>query len=68
MGQRIVMLKGMGEVHHSVDSSRVSSTVGINIVSPVARIEVSRLDRQYVRYSAVTGSAILQHHDPGGPG
>ena len=43
MGQRIVMLKGMGEVHHSVDSSRVSSTVGINIVSPVARIEGSRL-------------------------
>jgi len=43
MGQRIVMLKGMGEVHHSVDSSRVSSTVGINIVSPVARVDGSRL-------------------------
>ena len=43
VGQRIVMLKGMGEVHHSADTSKVSSTVGINIVSPVARIEGGRL-------------------------
>src|SRR5438874_12606651 len=43
MGQRIVMLKGMGEVHRSTDTSRLSSTVGINIVSPVARVDRSRL-------------------------
>src|SRR2546430_15276588 len=43
MGQRIVMLKGMGEVHRSTDTSTLSSTVGINIVSPVARVDGSRL-------------------------
>src|SRR6184192_1795244 len=42
-GQRIVMLQGMGEVHHSEDGSRVSSAVGINLVSPVARVDGSRL-------------------------
>src|SRR5438874_2850255 len=43
VGQRIVMLKGMGEVHHSADGSTVSSAVGINLVSPVARVGGSRL-------------------------
>src|SRR5256886_878532 len=43
VGQRIVMRKGMGEVHHSADGSRVSSAVGINLVSPVARVDGSRL-------------------------
>src|SRR5207237_4921871 len=43
VGQRIVMLKGMGEVHHPSDGSRVSSAVGINLVSPVARVDGSRL-------------------------
>src|SRR6267154_1754118 len=43
VGQRIVMLQGFGEVHRSADSSRVSSAVGINIVSAVTRVEGSRL-------------------------
>src|SRR5256886_17325043 len=43
VGQRIFMLKGMGEVHHSADGSRVSSAVGITLVSPVARVDGSRL-------------------------
>jgi len=79
VGQRIVMLRGMGEVHHSADTSKVSSTVGINIVSPVARIEGGRLwivstsgsDSGWVDSTSVIrlspGGAILQHHDPGAP-
>ena len=43
VGQRIVMLQGMGEVHRSADTSKPSSTVGINLVSPVARLDGSRL-------------------------
>ena len=43
VGQRIVMLTGMGEVHHAADSTKVSSTVGINLVSPVVRVEGRRL-------------------------
>ncbi|OLE96440.1 MAG: hypothetical protein AUG75_20510 [Cyanobacteria bacterium 13_1_20CM_4_61_6] len=43
VGERIIMLKGMGEVHQSPDSTSVSSSVGINLVSPVVRVEGRRL-------------------------
>jgi len=33
------MLKGMGEVHRPLDSADVSSSVGINLVMPVMRVE-----------------------------
>ena len=42
-GQRIVMLKGMGEVHSPLDSTHVASAVGINLVTSVARAEGRRL-------------------------
>jgi tetratricopeptide (TPR) repeat protein len=43
VGQRIVMLNGMGEVHRLVDSTQASTAVGINLVAPVARAEGRRL-------------------------
>ena len=43
MGQRIVMLKGMGEVHTPLDSTHVVSAVGINLVTSVVRVEGHRL-------------------------
>jgi tetratricopeptide (TPR) repeat protein len=43
VGQRILILKGLGEVHRAAESSRVRSSVGINLVSGVARAERSRL-------------------------
>ena len=43
VGQRIVMVKGMGEVHSPLDSTHVSSAVGINLVMPVVRVEGRRL-------------------------
>src|SRR6267378_3347075 len=43
VGQRIVMVKGMGEVHSPLDSTHVSSAVGINLVTPVVRVEGRRL-------------------------
>src|SRR5467141_186639 len=42
-GQRIVMLKGMGEVHSPLDSTHVASAVGINLVTSVVRVEGHRL-------------------------
>ena len=42
-GQRIVMLKGMGEVHSPLDSTLVASAVGINLVTSVVRVEGHRL-------------------------
>jgi tetratricopeptide (TPR) repeat protein len=43
VGQRIVMLKGMGEVHSPSDSTRLATAVGINLVAPVSRREGQRL-------------------------
>ena len=43
VGQRIVILKGMGEVHNLLDSAHVASAVGINLVTPVVRVEGHRL-------------------------
>jgi hypothetical protein len=43
VGQRVIMLKGMGEVHHASDSTRLATAVGINLVAPVARREGRRL-------------------------
>src|SRR5712692_9058896 len=43
VGQRIVMLKGMGEVHSPLDSAHVASAVGINLVTAVVRVEGHRL-------------------------
>ena len=43
VGQRIVMLKGMGEVHSPLDSTHVASAVGINLVTSVVRVEGHRL-------------------------
>lgn len=37
VGQRIVMLKGLGAVHDPKDPARLKTSVGINIVSGVAR-------------------------------
>jgi hypothetical protein len=42
VGQRIVMLRGYGEVHHA-DGDRARTTVGINIVTSVVRIEGNRV-------------------------
>jgi len=42
-GQRIIMLKGMGEVHSPQDSTHVASAVGINLVTSVVRVEGHRL-------------------------
>jgi len=42
-GQRIIMLKGMGEVHRPQDSTHVASAVGINLVTSVVRVEGHRL-------------------------
>src|SRR5258708_22762009 len=42
-GQRIVMLKGMSEVHSPLDSTHVASAVGINLVTAVVRVEGHRL-------------------------
>jgi len=41
-GQRIVMLRGYGEVHHA-DADRARTAVGINIVAPVVRAEGNRV-------------------------
>src|SRR5258706_15948211 len=35
--QRIVMLKGMGEVHSPSDSTRLGTAVGINLGAPISR-------------------------------
>lgn len=43
VGQRIVMLKGLGAVHDPNDAARVRTAVGINIVSGVARQKGRRL-------------------------
>src|SRR5438874_13758787 len=42
VGQRIIMLRGYGEVHHA-DTDRARTAVGINIVTPVVRIESNRV-------------------------
>ena len=42
VGQRIVMLRGWGEVHHA-ENDRARTVVGINIVTAVARLEGNRL-------------------------
>src|SRR5215470_4018792 len=42
VGQRIIMLRGWGEVHHH-ENDRPRTAVGINIVTPVVRIEGNRL-------------------------
>jgi tetratricopeptide (TPR) repeat protein len=42
VGQRIVMLRGYGEVHHA-DDDRPKTVVGINIVTTVARVEGKRV-------------------------
>jgi tetratricopeptide (TPR) repeat protein len=41
-GQRIIMLRGFGEVRHA-DGDRATTTVGINIVSAVVRVEGNRV-------------------------
>src|SRR5258706_11388566 len=43
VSQRIVMLKGMGEVHSPSDSTRLGTAVGINLVAPISRREGRRL-------------------------
>jgi len=43
VGQRIVMLKDMGEVHSPLDSAHIASAVGINLVTAVVRVEGHRL-------------------------
>src|SRR5260221_953993 len=43
VNQRIVMLKGMGEVHNPSDSTRLATAVGINLVAPISRREGRRL-------------------------
>src|SRR5437660_8171915 len=43
VGQRIVMLKGMGEVHRPSDSTRLATAVGINLVAPISRRDGRRL-------------------------
>src|SRR5437899_5003689 len=43
VSQRIVMLKGMGEVHSPSDSTRLATAVGINLVAPISRREGQRL-------------------------
>src|SRR2546429_5488315 len=43
VSQRIVMLKGMGEVHRPSDSTRLATAVGINLVAPISRREGRRL-------------------------
>jgi hypothetical protein len=42
VGQRIVMLRGYGAVHHG-DSDRARTAVGINLVTSVVRVEGSRV-------------------------
>src|SRR6266496_5810472 len=42
VGAHILMLRGWGAVHHA-DHDRAKTAVGINIVTTVARVEVSRL-------------------------
>src|SRR5438132_10635762 len=39
VSQRIVMLKGMGEVHSPSHSTRLATAVGINLVAPISRRE-----------------------------
>src|SRR5947207_24610 len=43
VSQRIVMLKGMGEVHSPSDSTRLATAVGINLVASISRREGRRL-------------------------
>src|SRR5436190_23557424 len=43
VSQRIVMLKGLGEVHSPSDSTRLATAVGINLVAPISRREGRRL-------------------------
>ncbi len=43
VGQRVVMLRGMGEVHSGLDSTIVRSVVGINIVTGAVRVDGRRL-------------------------
>jgi tetratricopeptide (TPR) repeat protein len=42
VGQRIVILHGYGEVHRT-DTERAKTAVGINIVTPVARVDGNRI-------------------------
>ena len=42
VGQRIIVLHGLGEVHHA-DNDRARTVVGINIVTPVIRVDRTRL-------------------------
>jgi tetratricopeptide (TPR) repeat protein len=43
VGQRILILKGFGEVQRAAEGSTARSSVGINLVSGVARVEGRRL-------------------------
>ena len=43
VGQRVLMLKGLGEVHSPSDSTRLATAVGINLVAPISRREGRRL-------------------------
>jgi tetratricopeptide (TPR) repeat protein len=43
VGERIIMLHGMGAVHRAGDSSHVTTAVGINLVAPVVRVDGRRL-------------------------
>ena len=58
-GQRIIMLRGYGQVHHA-DSDRSQSAVGINIVTPVARVDGNRI---WVSSTGGDGSGWLDVHD-----
>ncbi|HEX9249441.1 MAG TPA: family 16 glycoside hydrolase [Gemmatimonadaceae bacterium] len=42
VGERIIMLRGLGEVHHS-GTSLATTAVGINLVTPVVRLERRRV-------------------------
>ncbi len=42
VGERIIMLRGLGEVHHS-GTDVATTAVGINLVTPVVRLEGSRV-------------------------
>jgi Tfp pilus assembly protein PilF len=59
VGQRIVMLRGYGEVHRA-DTDRASTAVGINIVAPVLRVEGNRV---WVRSTGEDDSGWLDVRD-----
>src|SRR5258708_15343255 len=58
-GQRIVMLHGFGQVHHT-DGDRARTAVGINLVTPVVRVDGNRI---WVSSTGGDESGWLDIHD-----